>query len=93
MRFVQVRLEDQEYDKLDEVVRYRGFRSMQEVARKAIVQFVTAPEQKPDDEFMDLAARFYGTAPEQIRQLIEDNMRRYIDVEQKPIPKRHKKTG
>ncbi len=93
MRYVQVRLEDEEYAKLDEVVRYRGFRSMQEVARKAIVEFVTAPEQKPDDEFMDLAARFYGTAPEQIRQLIEDNMRRFIQVEKKSTPKRRKKAG
>lgn len=42
---------------------------------------------------MDLAARFYGTAPEQIRQLIEDNMCRFIEVEQKPAPKRRKKAG
>ena len=93
MRYVQVRLEDGEYEKLDQVVRFRGFRSMQEVARKAIVEFVTAPEQTPDDEFMDLAARFYGTAPEQIRQLIEDNMRRFVDVENKSTPKRREKTG
>ena len=93
MRYVQVRLEDGEYEKLDQVVRFRGFRSMQEVARKAIVEFVMAPEQTPDDEFMDLAARFYGTAPEQIRQLIEDNMRRFVDVENKSTPKRREKTG
>lgn len=93
MRYVQVRLEDGEYEKLDQVVRFRGFRSMQEVARKAIVEFVTAPEQQPDDKFMDLAARFYVTAPEQIRQLIEDNMRRFVDVENKSAPKRREKTG
>ena len=50
------------------------------------------PEQKPDYEFMGLAARFYSTAPEQIRKLIEDNMRRFIEVEQK-TPKRRKKAG
>ena len=49
-------------------------------------------EQKPDYEFMDLASRFYDTAPEQIRQLIEDNMRRFIEVGQKTTPQHRKKT-
>ena len=49
------------------------------------------PEQKPDYEFMGLAARFYSTAPEQIRKLIEDNIRRFIEAQKKSSPKRRKK--
>lgn len=93
MRYVQVRLEDSEFEAVEEKRFDLRYSSLQKALHAALLEWAGYKDTGPVTGFMKLAGAFEATAPEQIRSLIEDNMRRFIEVERKLTPKRRKKAG
>ena len=87
---VQVKFTNEEHAEIYAAIRQRGKASFQAVCRDLMVEWTRGDRPDPIHglpagpqarKFLEMALQFYDTAPEQIRNLIEDNMRRFIEVE------------
>ncbi len=93
MKHVQIRLEDQDFEHVDRKRHELRYPSLQQALKDAVLRWADTKQPPPPSPFLKLAAAFEASAPREILQLIEDNMRRLVRVEEKIKPRRRKKTG